>query len=135
MPETATNVQDAMMALEVYQRQLDMVSRQIEVLQGALDEIVRARRSLEALSDEKSNDVLVPVGSSTFLRASLKDRDTVITGIGAGYATEKTREDTIKRLVEREAQVNQDLERMMQGAVQLQQEAAELQERIETAQG
>lgn len=133
MPEPAPTVQEAVAALEIYQRQLDSITRQIEFLQSLLDEAARARKSLEGLAEEPKSEILIPLGASTFVRGTVSDKKIVLSGIGAGYATERPREETVKRLSEREQTLHQEMERMMQAAVQVQQEAARLQDEIESS--
>lgn len=135
MAEPASPDQNAVLAMEYYQRQLDALTRQIDFLQGVLDDTARARRALEGLAEEKSAEILVPVGALTYVPGVVKDKDRVITGIGAGYSVETSREQAVKRLSEREAQVQAELERLMQAAIQVQNDAAELQERLESSQG
>lgn len=132
MPESAPTVQEAVAALEIYQRQLDSISRQIELLQSMMDEIVRARKSLEGLGEEPKSEILISLGASTFVRGTVTDKRIVLSGIGAGYATDRPRDDAIRRLSEREGSLRQEMERMMQAAVQVQQEAARLQEAIDS---
>jgi prefoldin alpha subunit len=129
----AASAQEALMVLESYQRQLEAVGRQIDFLQGVLDDVVRAKKALEGLGEEKSPEILLPIGASTFIRGEVKQKDTVLTGIGAGYATERPRTDAIERLTARADQVQKELDRLMQGAIELQQEAARIQDALDEA--
>ena len=93
MPDASSEIRETALALEMYQRQLDALSRQIEFLQGVLDETNRARSTLEGLGENQSTEMLMPVGASTFVRGRVEDAEHVLLGIGAGYATERTRVD------------------------------------------
>jgi prefoldin alpha subunit len=117
MPEGPRDAQEAALTLELYQRQLDAVSRQIEFLQGVYDEILRAKRTIEGL-DEAVN----------FMAGKVDPSAKVIVGIGAGYATERTRKEALVLLEQRGQQAESELQSMMQTAVRLQQEAARLSE-------
>lgn len=128
MAETSREAQEAALTLELYQRQLDAVSRQIDFLQGVYDEILRAQRTLEGLGEAAGHEVLVPMGASTFMPGKIDATSPVIVGIGAGYATERSREEAITLLAQRAKQAEAELDAMMQTAVQLQQEAARLSE-------
>lgn len=130
MAETASR-QEALVLLETYQRQLDAIARQIDFLQGVHDDTVRASKGLEGIGEEASPEILVPLGAQTFVRGTVKSKDKVITSIGAGYATERSRDEAIKRLDGRATQIQGELERLMQAALELQQEAARLQEFLE----
>lgn len=131
MVESPRDAQEAALTLELYQRQLDAVSRQIEFLQGVHDEIVRAQRTIEGLGEAVGQEVLVPMGASAFIAGKIDPKSPVIVGIGAGYATERTRDAAIAVLAQRAKQAEGELEAMMQTAVQLQQEAARLSEGME----
>lgn len=124
MTESSREAQESALTLELYQRQLDSMARQIDFLQGVRDDIIRAQRTLEGVGDAVDQDVLVPMGASTFISGRIDAKSPVIVGIGAGYATERTREEALKLLEERARQAETELESMMQAAIQLQQEAA-----------
>ena len=131
MADAPRDPQEAALALEFYQRQLDAVSRQIEFLQGVLDEVHRAKRTLEGLEEATSHDVLVPMGAATFVHGTVDAAGKVIVGIGAGYATERTRQEAVAHLEARIKQTESELDNMMQAAVQLQQQAAQLTDRFD----
>ena len=131
MAENPREAQEAALTLELYQRQLDAISRQIDFLQGVHDEIVRAQRTIEGLGEAVGQDVLVPMGASAFIAGKIDPTSPVIVGIGAGYATERTREEAIAVLSQRAKQAEGELDSLMQTAVQLQQEAARLSEGME----
>src|ERR1041385_7496857 len=125
MADGPEDVPQQALALELYQRQLDALSRQIEFLQGVLDDLRRAQTALESFGESANREVLVPLGASTFVRGRIEDADQILLGIGAGYATERPRADAIAQLSSRAEQVEKELERAMQTAVQLQQDAAQ----------
>lgn len=131
MPDANPQTQDALVQLDAYQRQLEVAARQVELIQSALDEATRAKRSLEALDEEKSSEILLPLGASTFVRGTVTNRETTITGIGAGYATERPRAKALELLADREKTLKEEMDHMMQAAFQLQQEIARLQELAE----
>lgn len=131
MAEEPRDPQEAAIALELYQRQIETVTRQVDFLQQAHDEVDRARRTLEGLSEAQGGDVLLPLGASTFVRGRVADADRVIVGIGAGYATERERAAAITRLEERAKEIGQELDRTVQAVVQLQNDYARLQESLE----
>jgi len=131
-PEGAT-VEQALAVLDSYHRQIEALSRQVQFLQAVHEETRRAREALEGLRQEKSNEVLVPVGANTFIHAQATRKDKALTGIGAGLSVEKPWADVEKRLTEREAEVRAELERLSQAGMRLQDEAAALEEEIQAA--
>ena len=130
----AVSMQDAFAVLDTYQRQIQTLVRQLDFLGAVLEEVTRAKNSLEGLKGESSADVLIPLGANTFIRGSATDKKVAISGIGAGYCVEKPWPEAIARLTQREADIRGELERVSQATVELQQEAARLQEQLEEAQ-
>jgi prefoldin alpha subunit len=125
------DVEQALAVLDSYNRQIEAVARQVNLLQAVLAETVRARQSLAGLRDEPSQEILVPLGANTFLRAQASEKEKVLTGIGAGVTVETSWNDAEKRLTEREGDLQRELQRLSDGLLRLQQEAAALQAELE----
>lgn len=127
------DVEQALAVLDTYQRQLEVVSRQIQFLQALHAETRRAREALEGLRKEPSAEVLLPLGANTFIFAQATRKDKALAGIGAGLTIEKSWPEAEKRLTEREGEIQNELERLTQGALRLQQEAAALEDEIQAS--
>lgn len=123
--------EQALAVLDTYQRQIDALSRQLSFLQTVHDETVRARETLESLKQTPKEDLLIPLGSNTFIHAKATQSDVAISGIGAGYAVENTWEEAIARLGKRREEVEGEMRRLSEGIVRLQQEASALQEELQ----
>lgn len=132
MADDSGDVQQALAVLDSYQRQIEAVSRQLQVLQSVLVETRRAREALEGLKGEPT-DLLVPLGANTFVHAKAVSKARVVTGVGAGVAVERPLEEAVKRLAEREGEVDSELERLTKAAMQLQDEADELEAQLRAA--
>lgn len=126
-------VDQALAVLDTYHRQIEVLTRQLNFLQAVLNEAARARESLEGLETETNKELLVPLGSNTFLYATLANRERVLSGIGAGITLEKTWEEAKAGLAKREDEVQQEMQRLSESTVRLQQEAAKLQEDVQTS--
>lgn len=93
-PKKQQEVQRVVMEGERQGRILEESSRQFQILEAAKTEIDSAIQSLEDLKDMNlGTELLVPVGSDTFIRAGLKEKEEVLIGIGAGISVDKSRED------------------------------------------
>jgi len=80
----------ALAVLEAYQRQLENFSSQAELLRMSLDDSLRARDTLQAVADAKEgDDLLIPVGSGTFVHASVSKKRTAVVGVGSRVSVEK----------------------------------------------
>ena len=83
-------LRQALAILETYNAQLEALNRQVRLLQVSLDDTTRARESFKALADAKEGDeILIPVGASSFIRAKVTDKKTAIVGIGNRISAEK----------------------------------------------
>lgn len=132
MSEPAT-LEDALAVLQVYQRQLEGVTNQLELLEAVLDETARARETLEGLREEGEDVVLIPVGAQTYLRGKVTDLKVALAGIGAGYSVEKPWDESTSRLSKREEEVRGEIARLSQAAGELQSQATRLQADLDRA--
>jgi len=80
----------AMAVLDAYTAQLEALNRQVRLLQVSLEDTNRARDSFKALADAKEGDeILIPVGASSFIPAKVTGKKKAIVGIGNRLSTEK----------------------------------------------
>ncbi len=83
-------LEQAVRVLESYNRQLEALTDQVRLLQASRDEAVRASRSLQAIADAKpGEEVLLPVGASSFVTVVVGERKKAVVGIGSGVSVEK----------------------------------------------
>lgn len=77
------DLRQAMMVLESYKEQLEVLRQQIELVQFSIEESARARETLKMLKDAKEGDeILIPIGASVFVNAKVTDSDKAIIGVG-----------------------------------------------------
>lgn len=130
MAQPRSDVQQSLVLLDTYQRQLEAISQQLNLLQSVLEDAHRAHDAIEGLEKEASRELLVPLGSNTFIYADAKKGDRVLTGIGAGYSMEKTRADAARQVAKRAEEIQKEMQRLTEAAVQMQSEAARLEEEL-----
>jgi prefoldin alpha subunit len=134
MAEEGEDVNQALARLDAYRRQMELVGRNLSLLEALWTEAARARTTLEAWKDQPQDaETLVPLGSNTFVHAKVGAADHVILGIGRGYATQRPVTDAIASLAAREKDLRKQADAMGQAALDLQAEAAQLQAAIEDA--
>ena len=111
--------------LSEYQVTVDALRQHLSLLSASLSEL---SMSLEAIKTIKGlgpgTDILVPMGSDSYVTAKLGTTEKVITGLGANVAAERSVEDALKVLAERRAELEQALG-------QAREELGKLGERIE----
>ncbi|MBU4202250.1 MAG: prefoldin subunit alpha [Candidatus Altiarchaeales archaeon] len=117
---------------ENYKRQLEGISAQIQVLEAAMAETEAAINALDSLREAKKGDeILVPIGSGSFIKGEIKDKESVIIGIGAGISVEKKVGDAKKILDKRQKDMQGAMEKMRNGATQANKKLMELNSKSE----
>jgi len=114
--------------LAVELRLLEGMVGEIRARMGTIDAFLReltlAKTTLENVGSlEVGDEILIPIGGGSFLKAKLADKDKVVIGIGAGVTVEKPLKEAVSLVDSRvaelgkarssmEQQLNQVLERM-----------------------
>jgi prefoldin alpha subunit len=94
-------LRQALMILENYEAQLEALDRQVRLLQVSLEDTARARDSFKALADAKEGDeILIPVGASSFMHAKVTAKRTAIVGIGNRVSVEKDLNEAVAFMTE-----------------------------------
>ena len=92
-------LQKTLMQLESGRRQLDSIAKQAQMVESALLEVNATIQALNALAEVKDGtEILVNLGANTFAKASLKEKDKILIGVGACMSVEKSRADAVKSL-------------------------------------
>ena len=85
--------------LELVRGQMEALARQADTLQVALEDVIRAKETLaRAVEAGAGRELLVPIGSNSFVLGTLKDTERVIVGIGSDVAVEMTVAAAVERL-------------------------------------
>src|SRR3989442_10320537 len=97
------NLDEEMRQLLVEIRMLEgsarVLSSRLDIVTGALSETQTAKQTLEGTKEPgKDVEMLIPIGSGSFVKSKLEDSQHVIIGVGAGVCIEKTVEDGVRRL-------------------------------------
>jgi prefoldin alpha subunit len=99
-------IRRVLMQLEAGKRQMEALSRQAQMVESAVGELDSTMEALKALGQEKAGvELLVPSGSGTFMRASLKDPGSVLVGVGADVSVERRMPEAVRTLEERRKQL------------------------------
>ena len=105
------NLDEEMRQLLVEIRMLEgsarVLSSRLDIVTGALSETQTAKQTLEGTKESgRDVEMLIPIGSGSFVKAKLEDSRHIIIGVGAGVCLEKTVEDSIKDLNVRAADLD-----------------------------
>ncbi|MDR0523942.1 MAG: prefoldin subunit alpha [Candidatus Methanoplasma sp.] len=89
-------LRQALAALDAYNVRLESMTRQVRMLQLSLEETSKAAEAMRALAGAKEGDeVLVPLGASSFASMSVPGEKKVIVGVGSGVSVEKSFDDAL----------------------------------------
>lgn len=103
----------------IYQTRLEMVN-------ASLTDIYVANQTLEGIKGKpKGSETLAPIGAGSFVRTEVADTEKIIMGVGAGVAVEKSVDDSIFELKNRQAELERIRTSLQQ---QLTQVASKLEE-------
>jgi len=96
-------LRETMVELRVLESSVNLIQSRLNMIGNALDEMSMTNTSLEGIKNSsKGSEILVPTGASSFVRATLSDVKKVIMGVGAGVSIEKTIEDSLTDLKNRQ---------------------------------
>lgn len=116
-----------MTLIEQYKEQMNQLEMQFQYLQAAFADYNKAKITLEKLNNATGKDeILIPIGGSTFINASAKETSKVLFDIGGGLIAEKSAEDAIKKIDERIESLNKTQEKLNEMMQNLQNEANEV---------
>lgn len=103
----------------------ETIQSRINAVNAVITDLTYASMTLEGLEKEKENaELLVPIGGNSYIKARLENPDKVIVGMGAGISLEKT-------LQEAKEIIKKRLENLERTRSSLQQQLAQVAERIE----
>lgn len=127
--------------LRVLEGTAETLHSRINLVNAALTELRMAGATLEGLEKEgKAASLFVPIGGGSYVKTSLESADTVIVGIGAGVAVEKTIEEARENVGQRvddlektratlQQQLTQVIEKIRDGRSKLEDLSAKISER------
>ena len=120
-------LRQAARTLDSYNQQRENISRQIRLLQASRDETVRASRTLEALADAKEGDeVLIPIGASSFVTVKVTDKKTAVVGIGNKISVDKEYSDAKDFMDRNSAEISDAIQKSVAAMQEIQQYTEDL---------
>jgi prefoldin alpha subunit len=98
---TQQQLQELAVKHQQYQYQAESISQQMNMVQMTIKDVETALVTITALKDEPpGKEMLVPIGFSSFVNATLTNPDKVVIGVGAGVSIEK-KTDEAKTFLEK----------------------------------
>jgi prefoldin alpha subunit len=116
------------LAYQQYQNQADAIVRQLSITQLTAEGLERAAKAVDALgSASEGEEMLVQIGSGSFVYARLASTDKVVLNIGAGVSIEKTAADAKEDLKIRQTEVTEGLKKLSEMLSRIDQEMQRIQ--------
>ncbi|KYK34704.1 MAG: hypothetical protein AYK22_04910 [Thermoplasmatales archaeon SG8-52-3] len=113
--------------IEQYKEQLNNLEMQSQYIQSAVLDYNKAKITLENLKNtEKDKEILLPIGGSTFVNATLKNPSNVLFDIGAGVIAEKKTEEAIIKIDKKIEELQKTQERVLAVMQNIQNSSAEV---------
>ena len=105
-------LRQAIAVMESYKERVEALSRQVQVLRVSLDEVNMASEALKAFKDAKEGDeILVPVGASTFIPVKVTANSSAVVGIGSNISVEKDVSDSVDYMEANAAEISEALKK------------------------
>ena len=136
MTEEEMSEQELVVNIQFLQDQAKMLASNIEMLSIYLQELATSKVTLEGIQTlKKGDEILVPIGASSFIRARIDDTEKVIVGIGVNVSMNKTMEQALegleKRITFTQSRIKENDEKYRAVATKLEELSAKAQEILE----
>ncbi|OYT40579.1 MAG: prefoldin subunit alpha [Candidatus Altiarchaeales archaeon ex4484_43] len=110
-----------------YKKQIDSLSAQIQIVENKRMEMDSTIETMDSLKENKiGTEILVPIGSNSFVRAELRDNKKIIVGIGAGISVEKTIDEAKEILKSRNKELEDTMNKLQSAIIGIKNELLEL---------
>jgi prefoldin alpha subunit len=128
-PGGEEELQQLLAAYQQYQAQAEVIMRQIGLTQMTMEGLDRALRAVETMQQsEEGQEMLVPIGSGSFIHARLASKESVVLNVGASVNIEKSPAEALETLKSRKEEVSA-------GAKELNDVLAKIDHEMKTIQG
>ena len=127
-PGSEEEVRRLLAAYEQYQAQADGISHQLGLSQIAAQGLESALAAVDALEEaEVGQEILVPIGSGSFIHGKLASKENVILNVGAGVSIEKRSEEAKEILKARKNEVLEGSKKLTEVLAKIDQEMQKIQ--------
>ena len=115
-------------AYQQYQAQADGIMRQLSLTQLTAEGLERASTAVDALDRvEVGQEIMVPIGSGSFIHATLASKENVVLNVGAGVHIEKNAAEAQEILKVRKTEVQEGSRKLNEVLSKIDQEMQKIQ--------
>ena len=105
-------IQENVMKMRYIEQQVQQLHQQTQGLERAMLEIAASINALKEIKNVEENASLIPIGAGVFVDATLKKQDTVLVDVGSQAVVEKSFDEAIVMLEQREKEVSTSMTNM-----------------------
>ena len=114
-PEEQQKLQQIFNELQNYEAMAGLLRQQMNLIANSLAELSMTVETIKTIKELKpETEILVPIGSDSFVTAKLATTDTVITGLGADVSAEQNVDGAKQMLEARIAELGRVLDQARQ---------------------
>lgn len=125
--EGKENIQQIVTELRQSQQEVENLQSQVEILSSSLEEVEVSIETVEGIEDfESGQEILVPIGSGSYVPAEIKDPERILSELGADLVAEKNPEEVKKLLEKRKSDFEDSLEQTRERMEELREKIEEL---------
>jgi prefoldin alpha subunit len=115
-------------AYQQYQAQAEAIAQQMGLTQLTVQGLDRAMRAVEAMETaQEEQEMLVPIGSGSYVHARFASKDKVVLNVGAGVSVEKSAAEAKEALKARREDVAEGAKKLGEMLGKIDQEMARIQ--------
>jgi len=127
-PGDEEEIRRLLAAYQQYQAQADGIMRQLSLTQLTAEGLERASTAADALDRaEVGQEIMVPIGSGSFIHATLASKEKVVLNVGAGVHIEKDAAEAKEILNVRKAEVQEGSRKLNEVLSKIDQEMQKIQ--------
>lgn len=118
--------------IQLLEATLNVIKSRLDMTEATLNESQMALETLKALESAKEGDnILVPIGASSYIFAKVENINKVVVGVGANVCVEKSIKESIDMINERISKLEQIKASLQQQFIQASQRLEENRENLE----
>jgi prefoldin alpha subunit len=111
-PDEQKKLQRILIELDSTRNAVEALRGQIGILSNSINELMLTTETVKGIRGLKSGtEILVPVGSDSFIKAKVTGTDKVISGLGADIAAEREAGDATRTLDEQRKEFEESIEK------------------------
>ncbi|OPY33862.1 MAG: Prefoldin subunit alpha [Methanomassiliicoccales archaeon PtaU1.Bin124] len=126
-------LRQALGAVEVYKAQLEGILEQQQLVQMSLEELSRGKATVsEFMKAAEGDEVLVPVGGGSFVRARVEKNQSILVNVGSGISVEKTAEEAMQLMDARAQEMMDAMKKLSESRQVIEMKSAQLNQMLQS---